>query len=302
MARRTGPILLVLILLPLGAGAWLMARGLSRDRDAPPPAPEAHGARIVALSPAIAITLRDLGLAPRIVGRHGFDRSLPRSIPVCGDQSGIDYEALIRVDPTHVLLEWGSRPIPARLERLAEERGWEVRTFTLLSLDDIAACVEDLERLFDAPAPELRARLLAAWTARPGRFEAAGRVLLLGAVEPPSVLGPGSFHHQILERVGGTPAVTEGNPFITLDAEDVVRLAPDAIILILPRSPEAAPRLAAPGREELERLIGRLARLDLRAVERGRLALIDDPLAHTPSTAMIDLADEMARLLEGWAR
>lgn len=300
MARRTWLILVLLLAPALGAGLWLASRGT--PPSAPPLTAPGDGPRIVALSPALAVTLRDLGLAGRIVGRHGFDRSLPREIPVCGDQSGIDYEALIRVQPTHVLVEWGSRPLPARLERLGAERGWTLRAFALLTLEDITASVEDLARQFDAPAPGLRDRLGEAWAPRPGRLAGAGRVLLLGAVEPPSVLGPGSFHHQILERLGGTPAVTEGNPFITLDAEDVVRLAPDAIILILPRAPDAPPRPVPPEQAELERLLGRLARLELAAVARGRVALIDDPLAHTPSTAMLTLTEEMSRILEEWAR
>jgi ABC-type Fe3+-hydroxamate transport system substrate-binding protein len=43
-----------------------------------------------------------------------------------------------------------------------------------------------------------------------------------------------------------------------------------------------------------------LAKLDIPAVRRGRIAIIDDPLAHTPSTAMIGVARAMARALEPW--
>ncbi len=276
---------------------WKMMSGGSAVRDVP-----ATGPRLVALSPAIAVILRDLGVADRIVGRHAFDLVLDRSIPSCGDQAGIDYEALITTRPTHVLLEWGSRPLPERLTQLAQNNGWTLRSYPLLSLADIVACagaVAEESGAEPARASELLDRMDAAWSLRTTDLTRAGRVLLLGAVAPPSALGPGSFHHQILARIGGTPAITEGAPYITLDAEDVLRLAPDAIILILPRAPGTP--ASTHGSSGVIRLLGRVGTLDIPAVKTGRVALIDDPLAHTPSTAMIALADEMARILGAWA-
>ena len=75
------------------------------------------------LSPALAVIVRDLGLEANIVARHGFDIVLDKSIPVAGDQSGLDYEILLTAKPTHVLLEWGQREIPRRLGELMVERG-----------------------------------------------------------------------------------------------------------------------------------------------------------------------------------
>jgi ABC-type Fe3+-hydroxamate transport system substrate-binding protein len=286
------------------------ALAVASCRPAPPaPAPSPTPAppsdeevpRIVALSPALAIMLRDLGVSEHIVGRHGWDMVLDKSVPVCGDQGGIDYEALIRTEPTHILLEWGSRPLPDRLDSLAGANNWEVANYTLLTLDDLEGAADDLERRFapDAsPAPALAERMAAAWSTREGLYR--GRVLLLISADPPAALGPGSFHHQILERIGGQPAFTEGSPYITMDAEDVLRLAPDAIILISPRSPEAPSRETSA--EDVRAILGGLGGLDIPAVGDGRLALIDDPLSLTPSSAMIAFADDLARILAGWSQ
>lgn len=279
-----------------GAGA---AENAPARRDGLPVEP-----RIVAMSPGIAVTLRDLGVADRIVGRHAFDMVLPGSVPVCGDERELDYESLIRVRPTHVLVQAGRRAIPERLATLASERGWTVERLDLLTLDDVRASASRFAHQFcaePARAADLEARMAAAWSRRAGGFDKAGRILILAAVSPSSALGPGSWHHQILERIGGTPAITEGDPYITLDAEDVLRIAPDGIVLVLPRSPGAAPGPPPPV-DELKSLLGRVGTLDIPAVRSGRVALIDDPLAHTPSTAMIGLADELARILEGWSR
>lgn len=254
--------------------------------------------RVVSLSPAITVTLRDLGLQDLIVGRDGFDLVLPKSIPVCGDLQGIDYERLLQVHPTHILLQLGAKPVPDRLRDLAATQGWKVANLSLVSLDDIQRTTQELALTFGAPSGPLLAGMARSWSARPG-LKDAGRVLLLGATDPPAALGPGSFHQQILERIGGTPAITQGSMFITLDAEDVLKLKPDAIILILPRDP-GAPASGPRDPEQLRAALSRLGQLDIPAFKNGRVALIDDPLAHTPSTAMTHLADEMARILAGW--
>jgi len=290
-----------------------------------------EGVRIVALSPAVAVMLRDLGLADRVVGRHDYDLILPEHVPKVGHQEAVDYERLLSTRPTHVLIEWGQRPLPPRLTDLAASNGWEVVAIRLLTLDDIAHTLDDLALRFGVvdfgpgasgrppgvpPAGGLgalprftdpaerfgaelpSARLARAWSPRDGGLGSVGRVLLLGATDPFGALGPGSFHHEILLRIGGVPAITEGSPWMELDAEDVLRLAPDAIVLIAPRGVDAEAGAAGPG-EVLARL-GRVGTLDIPAVRAGRLGLIDDPLSLTPSTAMAGFADELAGLLSGW--
>lgn len=322
----------------MGAGivlTWLFAIVGAGCGESPsgagPGVGEPGGAeRIVALSPAVAVMLRDLGVADRVVGRHDYDLVLSPDVPAVGHQEAIDYEALLTVRPTHVLIEWGSRPLPPRLGELAERHGWAVVRVRLLTLDDIARTVDDLAIMFgvvdpfgagdrrppgmDTPRgvggmprfvdPVTRleqtlpsARLARAWQRRGEGFEGVGGVLLLGSVDPPGVLGPGSFHHQILERIGGVPAIAEGSPWIELDVEDIHRLAPGAIVLIAPRAGGGVDPVSV---EEIRRRLGRIGGLDIPAVRDGRLGLIDDPLALTPSTAMAGFADELAGMLAGW--
>jgi len=264
----------------------------------------------VSLSPAVSVILRDLGVEATVVGRHGYEMVLSEFLPVCGDQAGIDLERLIAVNPDLVITQWGRRSLPERLQTMATKHGWQLHDAVLLSLDDIRREVPALSHLVrqaggpdsSAQAAALAAEMDRAWSIRGAGFRGAGRVLLLADAAPPSVLGPGSFHHQILEAIGGLPAVSAGNAFQELTSEDVVALAPDAIILIMPRSPGAPPRASGPHTpQEALLLLGNLGVLDIPAVTTKRVAVIDDPLAHTPSTAMIALADEMAKVLAGWS-
>ncbi len=264
--------------------------------------------RIVALSPAIAITLRDLGLADRIVGRHGYDFVLDKSLPVCGDQTGIDYERLLEAQPTHVYIEWGKKELPPRLRELAAAHDWTIRTYDLLTIDAVEACARELYKELRTdrgdPRPwestDLAMSIAQAGAKSESDLSRVGRVMLLASVDPPGLLGPGSFHHQILMRLGATPALTEGGPWQNRDAEDVLKIAPDAIVVLRPRA--YGTPAANPTGEELVKALGRVGTLDLPAIRRGRVALIDDPLALTPSTAMVGVSGRLDEILSAWAR
>ncbi len=292
------------------------------------PAPAARteaGPRIVALSPALAVTLRDLGLTTegggRIVGRHSFDIALDPSIPVCGDQSGIDYEALIRVRPTDVLTEWGTREIPDRLKSLAGQHHWTLHDYTQLKLDDVMDTTLKLGALYaqkdtiairgtngegvlhtDAGQDsfiDLVQRMHAAWST-PHAPIPAGRILLLESLDPAAAVGPGSFHQDILERLGGTPAIPTGKAYMTLDLEDILRLAPDGIVLLAPRPPRTPPG-PAPAADALLKRLGRIGTLDIPAIRTKHIALIDDPCCLLPSSALLVYSEQLEAILKGWA-
>lgn len=296
--RRTALVMLVLAGL-IGA----CTRAPATEEPIGPPG-DSGSPRIATLSPALGVIVRDLGLALAAVARDGYDAVLPRHLPVCGDLAGIDYEVLLRVRPTHVLLQWGARPHPARLIELAKAHGWMVRDYDLRSLADIRAATTELGQVFgvEAQARALMRRMDDALRPRASVF--AGRVLLLESVSPPAALGPGSFHHEILVMLGGRPVLVVGAPFVRLDAEDVSRLAPEGMILFAPRSPEGSSasevRRRSGAASAEPRRFARLGALDIPAVRAGRLAVVDDPLSLTPGTCVIDLAERLGEILEQW--
>jgi len=264
------------------------------SREAPAPAGDDRP-RIVVLSPAVAVILDDMGLAGRVVGRHGYDRVLERSIPVCGEQGSINYEALVRAEPTHVLIEWGSRELPGKLTELADRHGWVLREFRMLTLGDIDRAARELSALFPGEEPGGRVALFHELVAGPvpePRWD--GRVLLLMSASPQiTALGPGSAHHELLARAGGVPAIVEGTPYMPMHAEDVLRIAPDAIVLIETGS-EGEP-VDAGSR------LGAIAGLDIPAVKSGRVEVVSDPLALVPGTNLVGIGDAMRAAIDRWA-
>ena len=290
----------VLSLVGCGRGTDPTTPGNPADHAAP--TPNNTEPRIVVLSPALGVMLTDLGLADHVVGRHGWDAVLDQSLPVCGDQTGLDYEALLRAEPTHLLTEWGARALPGRLTTLAAEHGWNVQDFQILSLADIAAASQRLGELFPDGVPADSMQRFNAMMRAPVHEPAwEGRVLLLMGTAPIAALGPGSAHHELLRRAGGVPALAEGSPYMPLHAEDVLRLAPDAIILIQPRESaepgetETALRTIPPSQ------LGRIASLDIPAVAHQRVVRIDHPQALLPSTRLVELAEAMKAALHRWA-
>jgi len=256
--------------------------------------PSSSPLRIVALSPALAQIIRDLGASSSLIGRHGFDTLSDPAIPVCGDQSGLDTEALIRQRPTHLFTQLTSTPtsLPPALDSIT------THNFRLLSLADVRSAITTLGTLLALPtaASSLLTRLDESLTPLPTTTTAPlGPVLLLYSTDPPTVLGPGSFHHEILLALGATPAPTADAPFITLDAEGLARIAPSTIILIHPRAIHAP--ASANDWPTLRARLGSLATLNIPAITSRRVALIDDPAAATPGSTLISLTTQLRTTL-----
>lgn len=258
--------------------------------------PQDDGLRIVSLSPAGSKILIDLGLESAIVGRHNYDQAVSADVAPVGEQGAIDYEKLLTIAPTHVIVQTDSQSMPTRLTQIAGETGFEIVNLTrTLTLDDVQHATRQLEDRF-APNAGLADRLKTAIQPRDEDRSAWGTVLVVMHTAPTvDVLGPGSAHQELIERLGFTPAVAQGQPYMPTDAEDVLAMDPGVIVLVVPRTRDAEPTPMdwRPTDEEL----GSLAGLGLRAVESGRVVLIDDPLALLPSTAFIGVCEELERRL-----
>jgi len=275
------------VLFLLAACVALVACG---GGDAPQPG--APGAvRIATNSPAVGVMLRDLGAADALVGRSGWDVASPASVPVVGDAAGLDYERLASVRPTHVYLESGAAQPPRRLVTLGEDVGYTIRTFQLTGLDAAVTLADELHVLVGGDGRPPSADFADALRADAGLAD-AGRVLLLVAGDPPAALGPGSAHDELLRRMGATPAITEGGPYMPLDAEDLLAVAPDAIVVFDPN--------AAAGEGWRGAMEG-YASLPVPAFERGRVALVGDAEALMASTSLLRVARRLRGLLAGWA-
>jgi ABC-type Fe3+-hydroxamate transport system substrate-binding protein len=275
--------------------AWVAGCG---GDDPLPPAAEPDRAsaaiRIVSLSPAISRTLLDLDLAGAVVGRSGYCRSLDPVIPAVGDQLTIDYERLVRLDPTHVLVQPPATGIDAELVRLAGAHGWTIGRWRLDTVADIRVLVDELPALLGDAAVRPRAdallRRLDAAVAPAGAARWTGSTLLLCQVEPVLVFGRETYLDELLTAQGGRNA-TSATGWATLSLEDVTRLDPEAIVVV---------RGAVEGAEP-SAVIRPLSALPIRAVRNGRVAVLADPDAMLPSSAVVAVGEKLREILDAFS-
>jgi ABC-type Fe3+-hydroxamate transport system substrate-binding protein len=284
---------------------------------------EPESPRFAVFSPAIGVMLRDLGFEDDIVGRHSYDNALSETIPVVGSHVDIDDEMLINTDPSILIFEENSIAIPDRIRTLAEERGWVIWTYKLESLDDIAITIDDLylklvgfppdanndndpttfevnpTKRFEFDLPSTR--LVRAWAPMGSDASIAGRTLLLAGTDPAGALGPGSFHAQMIERMGVSPALQEGGMWQELDLEDLLTLSPDSILIFSPRATDQAFGDPEPiGWEQIEAELGPIASLDLPAIRNRRVGIVTHPQGLLPSSTLGQVADEVRKTLAHW--
>ncbi len=253
--------------------------------------------RIVSLSPAISRTLVDLGLAHYLVGRSRFCRAVNPVIPVVGDLTTVHSEALIRVEPTHVFHQPPVTGVDPELSQLSRERGWTLGLWRSLNgVDDIEGLLQDLPAKLHPQAPVVsraaQRRAQALLKAMSGMLmpEGAfrGTTLVISGLDPILAFGHDTYMHDILTRLGARNA-TSSTGWIRLSYEDVVRLAPEAIVLVLGMQPEDAP--------DVSRALSAFEGLDVPAARDGRLAILAHPDALLPSSGVVQVARAMGDVL-----
>jgi iron complex transport system substrate-binding protein len=214
---------------------YLLACAAACDRPAPVGTNVHAGARIVSLSPALTRTVTELGGGAAIVGRTPWcETPQAADARIVGALEDRDLEAIAALHPT-LILRQSSVADPA-LETVARSVGAEVHTWHFDRVSDVQASLVPIADLLAeagiATAPETAARITALHhEAVAAPVHTTGPVLFLFAVDPPMAFGTGTYVDDLWTAMGGSNAMRRpGYPAIT--AEDVVRLAPAAIISI----------------------------------------------------------------------
>jgi iron complex transport system substrate-binding protein len=249
-------------------------------------------------------TLTDLGLGSQVVGRTPFCDSVGEDVPVVGSLLDVDYERLIAVNPTHLVIQPAAAGTDPELERLAAAHGWVLVEQGLDRLEDVEHFLSALagvaKALPDAPHDEAGAALVTRCLDESERLRAlrtqapaaqAMSILLLVGNDPVTAAGTDTFVSQMLVAAGGRNAVTaSGYPELSL--EDVAKLNPEGIILFREKAPaESAAAVALQPFRESPTLAGR---------ER-RVAIHVDPFAMLPSTQATGVVGRLRELITSWS-
>lgn len=253
--------------------------------------------RIVSFSPALSRMVVDLGLGNHIVGRTQYCEFVNQDVPVVGDLLNVDYERVLGVFPTHVLIQSPMNGADRKLLELCEEHHWKVGQWSSIdTIDDIEQVVRDLPGVLyenDATSREEVTRRATdllnqiALALTPGDSEVwRDEVMLVYRTEPIAVFGRQTYLSEVLERLGAKNAV-EKSGWIELSLEDVTRLNPPAVIV-----------LSSSNKGNATESLGDLENLQIDAVKNGRVVFLRNSSAMLPSTGIIDVANDMRKALK----
>lgn len=184
--------------------------------------------RLVSLTPAITETLQALGAGPNIVGADQYS-ALP-NIPVVADYRQANIEAILKLDPTHVI-GWQESVKPGLIEQLAAFGIPLLQTRTR-TLDDWIDSTRDIaDRLGLDPAP------ISAWANGLADLEAeysnrsAVSTVWIFWDRPLMVSAGAGFTSELMQICGARNVFADLNlTTATIDPEALIRSAPNLLI------------------------------------------------------------------------
>lgn len=208
--------------------------------------------RIVSLGPNLTEICCKLALCDHLVGVTQYCLYPPqvRDLPRVGGYIDPNLEVITAMQPDLVLALPEHQDTVAKLKRL----GIEVVTLRNWSVADIYASIAKIGELTDrqAQAEQLiadmrtrQAKLTRSPAERPRVLMVLGHQASGGPVKEIFVVGQQGFLNELLTMAGGDNVYDQPQPhFPKLSQEDIIRLQPDHVILLIPQNLTAAQRQA----------------------------------------------------------
>ena len=246
--------------------------------------------RLVSLSPAVTETLYAIGAGPDLVGVSDYCNypTEAKKLPRTGTALTPGYEAIVRLQPTMILCEAAASTPRRELGALGV-----TKFLPWLSLEDIVASTRLLGALtsHSEPAGELARKL---WDGLAIAEAPAGpRVLAVlgetsGKLSEIYFIKRNSIHGAALRAAGARNAVAEdvsGVPRLSI--EELLRLDPDAIILLVAPTPN--------GPDEAQILHDYQALEPLIARKNGRISVLKSDAAFSNGPRILTLQEALKR-------
>ena len=185
------------------------------------------GIRIISLSPSITATIVDLGLTEHVVGRSTFCKDVDSAVPVVGDLYDIDYERLLRLQPSHVLVQETGTGVDQHLLTLAQQGAFAIRSWRVENLEDIQKMHRDLMQTFGLESDPLQVEL------EPNpQLLSPVLIMTQGSGDSAGLcFGTNTYLNDLLELMGSANAL-QRDGWVSLSFEDMEKLHPAAIVIV----------------------------------------------------------------------
>lgn len=264
------------------------------------PTTAATGPRIVSMVPAATLNLVQIGAVDRLIGVTKYDSLfLPdgkQNLPVVGDYLDINYELLIQMRPTAVVIFAAEHRVPERLRQIADQQHFEIVN---IKTDTIAELYTAIEKLGDISGRRAEADARIAVMKADLREIAEQykdlpkvRVAYVSGREPPYIVGRDNFLDEMLRAAGGeNVGATIGPGWPTISLELLIKLAPDVLLVGAPDEPEQI----GPTDPRAQRWL----RLPIPAAKAGKVFLVTDGNGQMPSLETPNHVRRFAQILHG---
>jgi len=254
-------------------------------------APASGALRTVSMVPSLAELIIAIGAGEHLVARTDYDtHPMLLDRPSIGGGLDPNLETLVGLGATVVLLAAG-QDTPALQERLASV-GIQGVPFQTQSIQDIYSSIRTLGVMFER---ETAADSLSAYIAdelQAVQSRVAGRepvsVLYVVWPDPPMTVGPGAFVDEVISLAGGRNVFEDSTiEWPTVGFESIVDRDPDVVLW-----PQGEVTIG-----NVDRLRSTPGWRDVRAVQEGRVELVDADLFNRPGPNVVEAARALARLL-----
>ena len=260
-----------------------------------PPDASSDQLRLISLSPALTGILEDAGLGDSLVGRSSWcilQNRDQEDVPAVGDLHERDWEAIIRLQPTHVFIQADSVEQDASLLDLSRQYGWSLHAWPLRDVEDIKVVLRELPPILEnheaSPSHATAERCESLLenledSMVPSRAGDNQRILIVNDQIPPLAWGQGTYLDQMLDTTGATNVILQEG-WKQLSMEDVVRLKPDRILVVTAISTMDPPALA---------------RLENESIPENRCHWLVHPRINYPGPHLAEAFLSMREILSG---
>jgi iron complex transport system substrate-binding protein len=193
-----------------------------------------------------------IGAIDTVVGVSRYDSLfLPpdkQSLPVIGDYETINYEQLLALKPTTLILQQAESRISPRLKDFAAQHGIEILNMRFNHVADIWTSVRALgraagrEREAEEAITKAQQELDTLKLLYGGPGAARPKVVYVASPQLMLVAGKNTFIDEMITLAGGENAAAQaGSDFLEMGREAIVKLAPEVLLIDMSEQIETQP-------------------------------------------------------------
>ncbi len=270
----------------------------SPPTTAPATTPAATGPRIISTVPAATMQLLQIGVVDQLVGVTKYDLPIlppgKENLPVVGDYDTLNYELLIKLHPTALVVQMTPSHITARLKEIIADNHIELVNVKLDTIADLYATAEALGRVSnhtkEAAAAITSVRNTLANIQRQWADAPHPRIAYLLSASPIMAVGADTFMDETLKISGSINVCAAiGSDYPIINREALIKLAPDVLLIAAAGEPPSAglqdPRLAP------------WIDLPIPAARHNRIYLITDPNGQLSTLDIAKQVRALARII-----